>query len=145
MRISEREVTRLACCVIARVPVRSPFSLFSHGESNMDKSEEHLRLIQLTKQNSNQRNDGGESKNSSHISGVVGSRSQNVRSRWNEEKRDLKVGDVVLAVSSDLPRAHWPLGRITKIYQGKDNHVRVASWAELTLTSHKKLIHLDLV
>ena len=43
--------------------------------SYMDKSEEHLRLIQLTKQNSNQRDDGRESKNSSHISGVVGSRS----------------------------------------------------------------------
>jgi len=52
--------------------------------------------------------------------------SQNVRSRRNKEKRDLKVGDVVLAISNDLPRAHWPLGRITEIYQGKDNHVRVA-------------------
>ena len=52
--------------------------------------------------------------------------SQNVRSRWNEEKRDLKAGDVVLAVSSDLPRAHRPLGRITETYEGKENHVQVA-------------------
>jgi len=73
---------------------------------------------------------------------------QNVRSRWNEEKRDLKVGDVVLAISSDLPRAHWPLGRITEIYQGKDNHVRVAKvqvWQNSLLPPANKLIHLDVV
>ena len=74
--------------------------------------------------------------------------SQNVRSRWNEEKRDLKVGDVVLAISSDLPRAHWPLGRITEIYQGKDNHVRVAKvqvGQNSLLRPVNKLIHLDVV
>ena len=36
MCISERQVARLACRVIARVPVRSPFSLFSHGGSQLD-------------------------------------------------------------------------------------------------------------
>ena len=74
--------------------------------------------------------------------------SQNVRSRWNEEKRDLKVGDVVLAISSDLPRAHWPLGRITKIYQGKDNHVRVAKvqvGQNSFLRPVNRLIHLEIV
>ena len=35
MRISGGEVTRLACRVMARVPVRSPFSLFSHRESHL--------------------------------------------------------------------------------------------------------------
>ena len=36
MRISERQVARLACRVIARVPVRSPFSLLSHGGSHIN-------------------------------------------------------------------------------------------------------------
>ena len=74
--------------------------------------------------------------------------SQNVRSRWHEEKRNLKVGDVVLAISSDLPRAHWPLGRIIEIYQGKDNHVRVAKvqvGQNSLLRPVNKLIHLDVV
>ena len=74
--------------------------------------------------------------------------SQNARSRWNVEKRDLKVGDVVLAISSDLPRAHWPLGRITEVYQGKDNHVRVAKvqvGQNSLLRPINKLIHLDVV
>ena len=73
---------------------------------------------------------------------------QNVRSRWNEEKRDLKVGDVVLAISSDLPRAHWLLGRISAIYQGKNNHVRVAKvqvGQHSLLRPINKLIHLDVV
>ena len=38
MRISERLVTRLACRVIARVPVHSPFSLLSHGGSHIPLS-----------------------------------------------------------------------------------------------------------
>ena len=74
--------------------------------------------------------------------------SQNVRSRWNEEKKDLKMGDVVLAISSDLPRAHWPLGRITEIYPGKDNHVRIAKvqvGQNSLLRPINKLIHLDVV
>ena len=39
MRISGGEVTRLACRVMARVPVRSPFSLFSHRESHLKQKE----------------------------------------------------------------------------------------------------------
>ena len=73
---------------------------------------------------------------------------QNVRLRWNKEQIDLKVGDVVLAISSDLPRAHWPLGRISEIYQGKDNHVRVAKvqvGQHSLLCPINELIHLDVV
>ena len=56
------------------------------------------------------------------------------------------MGDVVLAISSDLPRAHWPLDRITEINQGKDNHVRVAKvqvGQNSLLSPVNKLIHLD--
>ena len=31
----------------------------------------------------------------------------------------------MLVMSPDSPRGHWPLGRIIKVYHGKDGHVRV--------------------
>ena len=40
--------------------------------------------------------------------------------------RDLKVGDIVLFISLNTPQGNWSLGRITKIFPGKDGHVRVA-------------------
>ena len=50
----------------------------------------------------------------------------NIRSKWWQPKRDLKIGDVVLVISADQPRGHWPLGRIKAVFPGKDGHVRVA-------------------
>jgi len=39
-------------------------------------------------------------------------------------KKDVRPGDVVLVVSSDTPRGQWPLGRVLKVYPGKDGKVR---------------------
>jgi hypothetical protein len=50
----------------------------------------------------------------------------NVWSTWIITKRDMEIGDIVLAISPEQPRGHWPLGRIIKIFPGKDSHVRVA-------------------
>lgn len=50
----------------------------------------------------------------------------NVRSKWVIKHRDLEVGDLVLTISPDQPRGHWPLGRIIEVFPGKDKHVRVA-------------------
>ena len=64
------------------------------------------------------------------------------------EKRFESRRDVVLAISSHLSKAHWPLGRITEIYQGKDNHVQVAKVQvaqNSLLCPINKLIHLDIV
>ena len=36
---------------------------------------------------------------------------------------ELKVGDVVIVMSTDTPRGKWPLGRIVKLLPGKDNKV----------------------
>lgn len=43
--------------------------------------------------------------------------------------RNLSVDDVVLVVDPDLPRGVWPMGRVTKVYPGKDGVVRVADVA----------------
>ena len=47
MRISERQVARLACRVIACVPVRSPFFLFSHGESQKKQINIHVTIMDI--------------------------------------------------------------------------------------------------
>ena len=49
-----------------------------------------------------------------------------IRSKYWEKRPDLKAGDVVLAISADQPRGHWPLGRVSEVFPGKDGHVRVA-------------------
>ena len=48
------------------------------------------------------------------------------RSKWLKVYEDLQVGDVVLVSQADLPRGHWPLGRVLKVHAGKDGHNRVA-------------------
>jgi len=41
-----------------------------------------------------------------------------------QSRNNLQVGDVVLLVSSENPRAHWPLGRVVEVYPAKDGYVR---------------------
>ena len=47
----------------------------------------------------------------------------NRRANWWKDKREVKVGDIVLVLIPDQPRAHWPLGRILELYPGSDGHV----------------------
>ena len=49
----------------------------------------------------------------------------NVQSKWLRQQRNVEVGEVVLVMDDQTPRAHWPLGRVTKSYLGKDAVVRV--------------------
>lgn len=46
------------------------------------------------------------------------------RKKWYQSRKNLQVGDVVLLVSSENPRAHWPLGRVVEVYPAKDGYVR---------------------
>ena len=50
----------------------------------------------------------------------------NRRPKWTKVVKDMKKGDVVLALESNLSRGRWPLGRIVEIYPGRDGHTRVA-------------------
>ncbi|KAI2646455.1 Polyprotein P3 [Labeo rohita] len=49
------------------------------------------------------------------------------RQKWKMEKRTLEIGDVVLIIDPQLPRALWPVGRITQVFPGADGRVRTAS------------------
>ena len=42
----------------------------------------------------------------------------------NPHEHGLKVGSLVLIRESGMPRLKWPLGRVTKLFEGKDKKVR---------------------
>ena len=46
------------------------------------------------------------------------------RKKWYQSQKNLQIGDIVLLVSSENPRAHWPLGKVIEVYPGKDGYVR---------------------
>ena len=48
------------------------------------------------------------------------------RRKWTRPYNNIKVDDVVLILSTDTPRAQWPMGRVTEVFPGKDGLVRVA-------------------
>ncbi len=45
------------------------------------------------------------------------------RQKWRTDKRTLEIGDVVMIVDSQLPRALWPVGKVTQIFPGSDGKV----------------------
>lgn len=49
------------------------------------------------------------------------------RQKWETEKKTLEIGDVVMIVDPQLPRALWPVGRITQVFPGADGRVRTAN------------------
>ena len=51
--------------------------------------------------------------------------SLSTRKKWCSDQVDLKVGDVIFVMSPDTPRGKWPLGRVVKVFPGKDSRVRV--------------------
>ncbi|XP_069989478.1 uncharacterized protein [Penaeus vannamei] len=48
------------------------------------------------------------------------------RQKWNINRRDVKKGDIVLALDERLPRGTWPLARVIEVMCDSDGHVRIA-------------------
>jgi len=48
------------------------------------------------------------------------------RSKWTKPQKNLGLNDLVLIHEDNLPPLQWKLGRIVKVFPGKDNVVRVA-------------------
>ena len=46
------------------------------------------------------------------------------RRKWQADRKDLAVGDLVLLAESDTPRGHWPLARVSQVFPGPDGRVR---------------------
>ncbi|XP_063369808.1 uncharacterized protein LOC134658131 [Cydia amplana] len=48
------------------------------------------------------------------------------RYKWRERQRDLQLGELVLIKEEGLPPLLWRMGRVVKLYNGKDGVPRVA-------------------
>ena len=46
------------------------------------------------------------------------------RNKWTFIQKDMMVGDMVVVREDSLPTNEWRLGRVTKVFMGKDGHVR---------------------
>ena len=46
------------------------------------------------------------------------------RQKWNEVKRNLKPGDIVLIIDETSPRYSWPMGRIMETFPDAKGFVR---------------------
>ncbi|GBM38341.1 hypothetical protein AVEN_107221-1 [Araneus ventricosus] len=47
------------------------------------------------------------------------------RNKWQFQKKNIKVGDLVVLIEDNMPTFKWPLGRVTKLYSGNDTLIRV--------------------
>lgn len=67
------------------------------------------------------------------------------RNKWRRPNREFKVGDVVLMKDIKQFQRVWPMGRISKVYPGRDVHVRavdvMSDGKRFQRTIHK-LVHL---
>ena len=48
------------------------------------------------------------------------------RQRWADDEKNLNAGDLILVAEENVPRGHWPLGRVLRTFPGDDGRVRVA-------------------
>jgi hypothetical protein len=65
--------------------------------------------------------------------------------KWRTTQRDVRVGDLVLLVEDGVKRGQWPLGRVTKLVSGKDNHVRSAFVKTETAEYHRPIVKMCLL
>nr|XP_055049757.1 uncharacterized protein LOC129435890 [Misgurnus anguillicaudatus] len=48
------------------------------------------------------------------------------RQKWRSDGKELAVGQVVLLIDHQLPRALWPVGTVVETYAGADGRIRTA-------------------
>ena len=48
------------------------------------------------------------------------------RAKWFNPERNFVKDDIVLVISPDASRGHWPLAKVINTYLGTNGHVRVA-------------------
>ena len=64
------------------------------------------------------------------------------RKKWNNPRRNLKIGDLVLIADENYPRGQWPLAMVTEVMPGKDGYVRAVkvktSSAVSTRANHRR-------
>ena len=61
------------------------------------------------------------------------------RKKWNLPSHNLIVGDLVLVVDEKTQRGDWPLARVTRIFPGKDDTIRICE-VKTKYGLYKKLV-----
>ena len=46
------------------------------------------------------------------------------RRKWNQERRNVSVGDVILLKDASVARNYWPMGIVTRVFPSNDQRVR---------------------
>jgi len=46
------------------------------------------------------------------------------RTKWTQQRRDFRVGDLCLISDPNAPRGHWPLARVIKVNESADGRIR---------------------
>lgn len=67
------------------------------------------------------------------------------RQKWNNPRRNLAVDDLVVVVDENAPRGQWLLGRIVRVFPGKDGFVRSAEVKTKHSTLHRPIRKLCLL
>jgi len=67
------------------------------------------------------------------------------RPKWNQTKRNLQVGDLVLIKEDNLPPAKWLMGRVLQTHPGSDSHVRVVTLQTTKGVSKRPIVKLCLL
>ncbi|XP_064619558.1 uncharacterized protein LOC135482999 [Lineus longissimus] len=67
------------------------------------------------------------------------------REKWQTEKRNVRVGDLVMLAEDNIRRSQWPLGRITEVYPGTDDVVRSATVKTASAEYHRPIAKLCLL
>lgn len=49
------------------------------------------------------------------------------RRKWNKEKPNVRVGQIVVVSEDNLPPSRWPIGKIIAVYPGKDELIRTVA------------------
>ena len=65
-----------------------------------------------------------------------------VRKKWFQNGPEISVGDLVLLAEDNQPPLHWKTGRVTEVYEGNDNVVRVCKVKTPTTTVIRPVVKL---
>lgn len=67
------------------------------------------------------------------------------RQKWNQKKRNLTIGDIVVVMDAAAPRGSWPLGRVLEVFPDKWGHVRSVKLQTKSNTIERPISKLCLV
>ena len=67
------------------------------------------------------------------------------RSKWQHKSPNLQVGDIVILKHERTFSCHWPLARVTAVFPGQDNLVRVAEVKTSTGTYKRAVTKMALL